>query len=99
VFVDDRGAPNDFSTTDRYADLPGGLVRAEWRTPVRSWELVDGRPIPGPMKAVWHLPDGPMSYVEGRIVPASIAFNVPADTLFLPTNRRPASGTTAVADR
>ena len=33
VFIDDRGAPRDFSTTDRFADLPGGLVRAEWRTP------------------------------------------------------------------
>ena len=33
VFVDKRGAPNDFSTTDRFADLPDGLVRAEWRTP------------------------------------------------------------------
>ena len=81
VFVDERGAPCDFSTTDRYADLPGGLVRAEWRTPVASWELVDGRPIPGPMRAVWHLPDGPLPYVEGRLVPASIAFNLPADVL------------------
>jgi hypothetical protein len=76
VFLDERGAPFDFSTMDRFADLPGGLVRAEWRTPVQSWEMVDGRPIPGPFGAVWHLPDGPLPYVEGRLVPGSIAFNV-----------------------
>jgi hypothetical protein len=32
VFLDDGGHPVNFSTTDRYADLPGGLVRAEWTT-------------------------------------------------------------------
>jgi len=99
VFLDDRGAPRDFSTTDRYADLPGRLVRAEWRTPVRCWELVDGRPLPGPMSAVWHLPQGPLPYVEGRIVPASIAFNVPANTLSRLTDNTPDSGTAAGAAR
>lgn len=34
VFLDDQGAPYDFATTDRFAALPKGLVRAEWRTPV-----------------------------------------------------------------
>jgi hypothetical protein len=77
VFLDDRGAPCDFSTTDRFADLPGGLVRAEWRTPVDGWENVDGRPLPGPMRAVWELPEGGLPYVEGRLVPDSFAFNVP----------------------
>ncbi len=76
VLLDERGAPCDFSTTDRFADLPGGLVRAEWRTPVQSWELVDGRPLPGPMGAVWQLPNGPLPYIEGRLVPGSVAFNV-----------------------
>ena len=76
VFLDDRGAPRDFSTTDRYADLPRGLVRAEWRTPVSSWESIDGRPLPGPFGAVWHLPGGPLPYIEGRLEPGSVAFNV-----------------------
>jgi hypothetical protein len=76
VYLDERGAPRDFSTTDRYADLPGGLVRAEWHTPVRSWEVVDRRPLPGLVGAVWHLPDGPLPYIEGRLVPGSVAFNV-----------------------
>ena len=74
VFVDERGAPYDFSTTDRYVDLPGGLVRAEWRTPVWSWDVVDGRPLPGRLCAVWHLPDGPMPYADGRL--SDVTFNV-----------------------
>jgi len=32
VFIDERGAPVDFATTDRFVVLPGGLRRAEWRT-------------------------------------------------------------------
>jgi hypothetical protein len=99
VLVDDRGAPCDFSTTDRYADLPGGLVRAEWRTPVEGWDLVDGRPIPGPMRAVWHLPDGPLPCVEGHLVPASIAFNLPADMLAGETDNPTVSEAAVRADR
>jgi len=76
VYLDDRGAPHDFSTTDRFADLPGGLVRAEWRTPVHSWVIIDGRPLPERFGAVWHLPDGPLPYVDGRLDPRSVAFNV-----------------------
>lgn len=84
VFLDDRGAPRDFSTTDRFADLPGGPVRAEWRTPVQSWEHIDGRPFPGPMAAVWHLPDGPLPYVEGRLEPGSVTFDVAPPALVGP---------------
>jgi hypothetical protein len=80
VFLDDRGAPFDFSTTDRFADLPGGLVNAEWHTPVQSWEIVDGRPLPGPIGAVWHLTEGPLPYIEGRLVSGSVAFNVAPPT-------------------
>jgi len=80
AYLDADGAIRDFSTTDRFADLPGGLVRAEWRTPVQRWDRLDGRPIPGPMRAVWHLPDGPLPYVEGRLMPDSIVFNGPLPT-------------------
>ncbi|HEY9375935.1 MAG TPA: DUF6544 family protein, partial [Jiangellaceae bacterium] len=67
VFVDERGAPYDFSTTDRYADLPGGTVQAEWRTPVRGWELIHGRALPGRIEAVWQLPGGPLPYFAGQL--------------------------------
>jgi hypothetical protein len=67
VFVDERGAPYDFSSTDRYMDSPAGPIRAEWRTPVRGWEFIHGRAVPGQGEAVWHLPDGPLQYVTGQL--------------------------------
>lgn len=76
VFLDDRGAPQDFSTTDRYADLPGGLVRARWTTPISDWTEIDGRPVPSSASAIWHLPEGPMPYFEGRFDPASFDVDV-----------------------
>lgn len=42
VLLDSRGAPRDFRTDDRYADLPGGLVRARWSTPVGGWTIRSG---------------------------------------------------------
>lgn len=76
VFVDERGAPRDFSTTDRYADLPGGLTRARWTTPIAGWTTVGGHPVPTAAQAIWHLPEGPMPYVQGRFVPGSLAHDV-----------------------
>ena len=67
VDVDERGAPTGFVSSDRFADLPGGPVRAPWRTPVESWNTSGNRPVPGRMSAIWDLPDGPMTYVEGRL--------------------------------
>lgn len=67
VDVDERGAPTVFASSDRYADLPGGPVRALWRTPVESWDTSGDRPVPGQTSAIWDLPDGPMTYVEGRL--------------------------------
>lgn len=64
VLVDERGAPRDFLTDDRYADLPGGPVRARWHTPVGGWEAVDGRALPVGAKAVWELTGGPFTYAE-----------------------------------
>ena len=76
VFVDERGAPVDFSSTDRFADLPEGLTKARWTTPIAGWETSGARPIPTSAKAIWHLSDGPMTYAEGRFVPSSIVYDV-----------------------
>ena len=62
VRLDERGAPADFRTDDRYADLPGGLVRARWSTPVEGWTVRSGRPCFTRASAVWQLPDGPFRY-------------------------------------
>ena len=76
VTIDGQGAPLDLATTDRWAALPGGLVQARWHTPIPFWIEVDGRPFPGPGPAVWDLPDGPLTYVDGRFVPGSAVVNV-----------------------
>ena len=44
VFLDARGAPVDFSTEDRWCDLPGGLARVRWTTPVQGRRR-GGRPL------------------------------------------------------
>jgi hypothetical protein len=80
VFIDERGAPVDFATTDRFADLPGGPRRAEWRTPISEWVEANERQMPGRCSALWNLPEGEFSYMEGRFDPESFAFNVPPTT-------------------
>jgi hypothetical protein len=72
VFVDERGAVRDFSTTDRFH----GRTRTRWTTPVDSWEVIDGRLMPKGGGAVWHFPDGDFKYAELDLAPGSIVFNV-----------------------
>ena len=80
VTLDPRGAPTDFSTDDRFATLPGGLVRATWTTPVSAWVRAGDRMVPGPARATWLLDDGPFTYVEGRFVPDGLRYDVPPPT-------------------
>jgi len=68
VLVDEAGAPREVFTHDRYADLPGGLVRARWSTPVDGWRTVRGRRGPTAARAVWHLLGGPFTYAEMALV-------------------------------
>lgn len=78
VWLDERGAPADFSTTDRYFDTPAGKrVRTEWRTPISGWQEVGGRKLPTRARAIWQLPTGPFPYADFGVDPARIAFNVP----------------------
>lgn len=80
VFVDERGAPTDFSTMDRFCynpDAPKQLIRARWTTPIAGWDLIEGRRLPTAGQAVWHLPQGPFVYAEFRPVRESLIFNVP----------------------
>jgi hypothetical protein len=76
VFLDERAAPCNFSTTDRFASMPGGLIRAEWTTPVNGWRIVDGRPLPERVSVIWHLPEGPFTYGEFRFAAGGVAYNV-----------------------
>lgn len=76
VLLDERGAIRDFSSTDRWADLPGGMVRAEWTTPLDGWAVAAGHRLPIAGRAIWHLEDGPLTYVEGAFVPGSVTVNL-----------------------
>ncbi len=76
LFVDADGALLDFATEDRWCDLPEGLVQARWTTPISGWGEADGRPWPAGAQAVWHLPDGPLPYIEGTFAADSMARNV-----------------------
>ena len=80
VFLNDDGRPVNFSTTDRYADLPGGLVRAQWTTPIEGWQPDGDRFILTRGSAIWNLPEGPLSYMEFRMSLGDVRHNVaPAD--------------------
>jgi hypothetical protein len=74
VFLDDEGAPRDFSTTDRFH----GRVRTRWTTPVDGWTVVDGRPMATRGRGVWHFPQGELAYAEIAFQPGAVAFNVPS---------------------
>ena len=77
VFVDQQGRMIDFSTTDRWAALPGGLTRARWTTPIDGWSNHGGRWLPTGGHAIWHLDTGEFEYGHGRFVHESAEFNLP----------------------
>ena len=76
VRTDERGAPADFSTDDRWCDLPGGPARTRWSTPVAGWTEVNGRHLPSRGSAIWHLSEGPFTYAEFRFSPGGVRYNV-----------------------
>jgi hypothetical protein len=78
VFLDEVGRPRDFRSEDRWADLPGGPVRAPWSTPVAGWTVVDGQPRMTGGAAVWHLPEGDYRYAEMTL--RSLDLDVPPGT-------------------
>jgi len=80
VFVDERGAPVDFETTDRfYADPkdPAKATRCRWNTPIAGWQEVGGRMLPTAGKAIWH-PEGEpeLAYADIVFEPTTLVFNV-----------------------
>jgi hypothetical protein len=79
VLVDERGAPMEFTTMDRYCPDPDNyrnVLQTRWTTPVTGWGLVEGRRIFTSVEARWHLPQGLFTYANFRPIPGSFAFNV-----------------------
>ena len=82
VLVDDRGAPIDFETKDRWLSDPVDprrLLRRRWSTPVESWQTIDGREVVARGSAVWHAPAGDFRYAELDLVPGTLAFDAMLD--------------------
>jgi hypothetical protein len=81
VFIDDRGAPRDFSTEDRFGNDPftkgHPFVRGRWTTPVEGWTVGDGRALPTRGRAVWHFASGTFTYADFSLDAACLAHNVP----------------------
>ncbi len=80
VFLDERAAPVDFETTDRFCDDPADrkrLVRTRWTTPIAGFQDVDGRKLPTAGQAVWHPADRDFPYIEFAISAGAVAYNVP----------------------
>jgi hypothetical protein len=71
VFVAEQGRMVGFSTTDRWAALSDGLIRARWTTPIDGRMDYQGRCFPSA-----GVPSG-TKYVRGRFIPESVEFNVP----------------------
>lgn len=80
VFLDERGAPRDFVTEERYGNdpfTPGQpFVKARWSTPVVAWNTEGEVPILADASAVWHFDRGTFAYAELGAVPGTLAFDV-----------------------
>ena len=79
VTLAEDGSPIDFSTTDRFCADPRNpkrLLRTLWTTPVAEWKVIQGRPLPARVEAIWHLPRGEFPYARFELIPGSVAFNV-----------------------
>jgi hypothetical protein len=55
---------------------PGGLVRAEWTTPIDGWQPDSDRLIFTRGSAVWQLPEGPLTYLDFRMPAGGVRYNV-----------------------
>jgi hypothetical protein len=80
VLLDERGAPVDFETTDRfYADPKDATntTRCRWTTPIDGFQEAGGRMVAATGKATWHPPEGDLTYAELAFDPASLVFNIP----------------------
>lgn len=69
VQIDARGAPINFTTTDRFGvdpARPGPMVRAEWSTPVAGYRVLGRRPVPTEASAKWLFESGELTYAQFR---------------------------------
>lgn len=69
IEVGEDGLLRGFRTEDRWYAGVDPPLRAPWRTPVDGWAVTgDGRVVATGGRATWELPDGDLTYIEGRWV-------------------------------
>lgn len=81
VTVDERGAPTDFTSMDRWTmdpTEPELLVRTRWSTPVDAWTEHEGRQVIRRARAIYHFGDRELPYADFTPVLESLRFNVSA---------------------
>ncbi len=79
VFLDERGLPVDFRTTDRFLASTDGRtrpVRMEWSSPIDEMGEIAGRRVMTRARAVWQMPEGPFCYADFTMKPQTLAFDV-----------------------
>lgn len=74
VSVGEDGAPQEFSTFDRYYQptFKSPMQRTQWTTPVEAIVSVHGRRFVSRARAVWQLGTGPFCYAEFALDPSSL---------------------------
>ena len=58
----------------RYREVNGSYILDEWSTPIHEYGEFDGFKIPIRGEAIWHLPDGDLSYIQ--VVVNKIEYNI-----------------------
>jgi hypothetical protein len=71
----ESGQLSDFISNDRFLSADGKTYTSyPWSTPVRDYKRFDGRMVPSYGEAVWHTPEGELSY--GRFTLVGIEYNL-----------------------
>jgi hypothetical protein len=77
VRIDERGAPVDFETSDRFLrEAKSPPRRARWSTPISGITEVEGHPVAAGGRAIWHVEGGGFCYAQLEFIRATLAFNV-----------------------
>jgi hypothetical protein len=73
MYFDDQGRLTNF-TADRYREIDGTFSLDLWSTPISTYGARAGLQLPVAGSAVWHLPEGDLSYIELEIT--EIVYNL-----------------------
>jgi hypothetical protein len=73
AYFDDQGRLTNFKA-NRYREIDGIFSLDPWSTPISAYGECAGLHLPVAGSAVWHLPEGDLSYIELEIT--EIVYNL-----------------------